>query len=79
MTQKNINLFTTKIVKNLPTNNNLFLVVIIQSYKKNLINRHQIYKLAKKKSQNIYIFLTSYTKSKTKDVNLVISKKLLKR
>ena len=57
--------------------NDLFSVVIIQSNaKKHLINCYQIYKFVIEKSQAIYIFLISHTRSKTRNQNLVISKKL---
>ena len=58
-------------------NNDLSLVVVVQSNtKKYLINCHQIYKFAKEKSQNVYIFSASHTRSKTRNENLVISEKL---
>ncbi len=76
-TQKDVNLLNSKIAKELPTINDLFLVVIVQSNtKKQPVNYHQIYKSAKEKSQDVYIFPTSYIRSKNKNENLVRIEKL---
>lgn len=55
----------------------IFLVIIVQiNTKRYLINCYKIYKLAKEKSQNLYIFSLLYIRLKTRDENLIISKKL---
>lgn len=62
LTQKDVDLPNSKVSKKLPTSNNLSLVVVVQTNaKRHLINQHQIYKMARKKSQDIYIFPASYT------------------
>ena len=77
LTQKDINLLNSKIAKELPMSDDLSSVVVIQSNaKKHSINCYQIYKFAKEKFQNVYIFPASHTRSKTRNKNLVISKKL---
>lgn len=77
LTQKGFDLLNNKIAEKLPISNNLSLVVIIQSNaKKILINCHRILKLAKKKSQDVYIFSASHIRSKTRNKNLVTSKKI---
>lgn len=76
LTQKGFDLLNNKIVEELPISNNLSSVVVIQpNAKRHLINRHQILKLAKKKLQDIYIFSASHIRSKTRNKNLVKSKK----
>lgn len=76
MTQKVVDLLINKIVKELPISNNLFIVIVVQfNIKRHLINYYRIYKLAKEESYNVYIFPTSYTRSKTRNKNLVRSKK----
>ena len=58
--------------------NDLSSIVIVWFNVKNYqINYYQIYKLVKKKSQDVYIFLTSHTGSETRNENFVTSKKLL--
>ena len=70
-------MLNSKIAKELSINNNLFLVVVVQfNAKRHLINRYQIYKFVKEKSQDVYIFPASYIRSKTRNGNLVTSKKL---
>lgn len=65
------------IAKEFSRSNDLFLIIVFQSNaKKHLIYCYQIYKLAKKKSQDVYIFSISYTRSKTSNRNFMISKKL---
>lgn len=77
LTQKDVNLLNNKISKELPTNNNFFLVVVIQiNAKKHLINWHQIYKMARKKSQNVYIFSASHIWSNVRGGNFMSGKKL---
>ncbi len=77
LTQEDVNLLNSKIAEELPTSNDLSSVVVVQSNaKRYLINRHQIYKFAKEKSQDVYIFPASHTRSKTRNENLVTSKKL---
>ncbi len=77
LTQEDINLLNSKIAKELPTSNDLFSVIVVKSNpKRHLINRHQIYKFAKEKSQDVYIFPVSHTRSKTRNENLVTSEKL---
>ena len=77
LTKKNVNLLNNKIAKKLPTSNDLSLVVIVQfNTKKYLINCYQIYKFAKEKFQDVYIFSASHIRSKTSNKNLVTSKKL---
>lgn len=77
MTQKDVDLLNSKVAKELPINNDFSSVVIIKTNaKRHLINQYQIYVMARKKFQNVYIFLTSYTSSKIRSENLVSGKKL---
>ena len=77
LTQEDVDLLNSKVVKELPTSNDLSSVVVIQTNaKRHLINRHQIYVIAREKSQNVYIFLASHTRSKIRGGNLVSGKKL---
>ncbi len=77
LTQEDVNLPNSKIAKELLISNNLSSVVVVQSNaEKHLINCHQIYNFAKEKSQDVYIFPVSYTRSITRNENLVTSKKL---
>lgn len=75
LTQKNVNLLNSKVSKELFISNNLFLVIVIQTnIKRHLINWHQIYKMARKKSQNIYIFPIFHTWLKIRGENFVLGK-----
>ena len=70
-------MLNSKIAKKLLMNNDLSSVVVIQSNtKKHLINCYQIYKFAKEKPQDVYIFSASHTRLKTRNRNLMTSKKL---
>lgn len=70
-------MLNNKVAKKLFMSNNLFLVVVIQiNTKKYLINWYLIYKIARKKFDNIYIFLLSHIRSKIRSKNLVFGKKL---
>ena len=62
LTQEDVDLLNSKVSEELTTSNNLSSVIVVQTNaKRQLINQHQIYKMACKKSQDIYIFLTSHT------------------
>ena len=77
LTQENVNLLNSKVAEELPTNNDLSSVVVVQTNtKRHLINQYQIYVMAREKSQNVYIFPESHTRSKIRGGNLVSGKKL---
>lgn len=51
LTQGDVDLLNSKVTEELPTSNDLFLVVVIQiNAKRYLINRHQIYIIARENS-----------------------------
>lgn len=61
-TPKNIDLLNSKVNRELTKSNNLISAIIVQTNaKKHLINQHQIYKVVRKKFQDVYIFLIFYT------------------
>lgn len=77
LTQKNIDLLNSKVFEKLLISNNLSSIVVIQTNaKRHLINRHQIYKMVREKSQDVYIFPISHTQSKIRSENLMLGKKL---
>ena len=72
-----MSLLNNKIAEQLPMSNDLFSVVVVQSnMKRYLINCYEIYKFAKEKPQDVYIFQAPHTRSKTRNENLVIREKL---
>ena len=79
LTQEDVDLLNSKVAEELPTSNDLSSVVVVQTNaKRHLINRHQIYVMAREKSQDVYIFPASHTRSKIRGGNLVSGKKLFR-